>query len=356
MAHLVSTHGYLAAFLSFVVCAALLPFIRRAAFRFHMQDQPGHLKIHNVPIPRLGGVAMIVAIVAGLGVSTYGSPLQLLNFYLALGLIWYIGFLDDLMSLPPEVRLLAQLAAGFLLSQTRWNLNVFNHPVLDAIVTCLFVAVFINAFNFLDGSDGIAGGVAALVALGYAALYATPTTSAGGAVSWSLLGACLGFLAYNFPPARIFMGDSGSTTLGFLIAFLSLDFYHVHHRIGSHWLLPLVFAALPLMDFFLAVIRRLRKRVSPFAGDRGHFYDVLLDRGWSSMHVALGAYAVTGGLLVIGWLCIHPDWKICVMLLFALAFLFALSLRNFDALRQKWQMFFGSQRPSAGNSNHVGDD
>jgi hypothetical protein len=109
-----------------------------------------------------------------------------------------------------------------------------------------------------------------------------------------------------------------------------------------------------LMDFFLAVIRRLRRRVSPFAGDRGHFYDLLLDRGWSSMHVALGAYAVTGGLLVIGWLCIHPDWKISVALLFVVAFLFAASLRNFEALRQKSQMLFGSQPPpgrSGPNSN-----
>jgi len=133
--------------------------------------------------------------------------------------------------------------------------------------------------------------------------------------------------------------------LGFLIAFLSLDFYRVHHRIGSHWLLPLVFAALPLMDFFLAIIRRLRKRVSPFAGDRGHFYDVLLDRGWSSIHVALGAYAVTGGLLVVGWLCIHPDWKISVLLLFVVAFLFTVSLRNFESLRQKSQALLGSPPP-----------
>src|SRR5262249_36507533 len=179
--------------------------------------------------------------------------------------------------------------------------------------------------------------------------------SAGGAVSWSLLGACLGFLAYNFPPARIFMGDSGSTVLGVLIAFLSLDFYRVHHHLGSHWLLPLVFAALPLMDFFLAVIRRLRKRVSPFSGDRGHFYDLLLDRGWSSMHVALGAYAVTGGLLVVGWLCIHPDWKLSVLLLFVLAFLFAASLRNFESLRHKSQMLFGSPHPPSDGSTSSDD-
>lgn len=330
-----TAHGYLAAFLSFAVCAALLPLVRYGAWYFQIHDQPGHLKIHSAPIPRLGGMAMMVAIVAGLSVSTYGLPVHLTHFYFALGVIWYAGLVDDLLDLPPEIRLVAQLGAGFLLSQTSWNLRLFNHPLLDSILTCLFVAVFVNAFNFLDGSDGIAGGVAALVALGYAAMYANPTVSTGGAVAWSLLGACLGFLAYNFPPARIFMGDSGSTMLGFLVAFLGLDFYRVHHHIGSHWMLPLVFAALPLMDFVLAIIRRLRNRVSPFAGDRRHFYDLLLARGWSSLHVALSAYAVTGGLLIIGWLSIHPDWRISVLLLFVLAFLFAVSLRNFEALRAR---------------------
>jgi UDP-GlcNAc:undecaprenyl-phosphate/decaprenyl-phosphate GlcNAc-1-phosphate transferase len=347
MMEYLASHSYVAAFLSFALCALLLPLVRQAAIYFEIHDHPGYLKIHTVPIPRVGGIALLLAILPGLILSTQDSPYHLVLFYLALGLIWCAGFLDDIFNLPPEVRLFAQLAAGFLLSQTRWGLTLFNHRVLDSVLTCLFVAVFVNAFNFLDGSDGIAGGVAALVALGYAALYTTPTTSVGGAVAWSLLGACLGFLAYNFPPARIFMCDSGSTMLGFLIAFLGLDFYHVHHHIGSHWLLPLVFAGLPLMDFFLAVVRRLRKRVSPFSGDRQHFYDILLERGWSSMRVAFGAYAVTGGLLIVGWLCIHPDWKISVLLLFVAAALLTISLRNFDAIRAKTRV-----TPSAPADSH----
>jgi UDP-GlcNAc:undecaprenyl-phosphate GlcNAc-1-phosphate transferase len=330
-----ASHGYLTAFLSFAVCAMVLPLVRKTAIYFQLHDQPGDLKIHTQPIPRLGGVALMFSIVIGLMASTYGSPFQLILFYLAMAVIWCAGFVDDLFNLPPTVRLLAQLAAGFLLSLTRWNLTLLNHPALDAVLTCLFVAVFVNAFNFLDGSDGLAGGVAALVALGYAVLYNTPTTTVGSAVAWSLLGACLGFLAYNFPPARIFMGDSGSTMLGFLIAFLALDFYHVHHHIGSHWLLPVVFAGLPLMDFLLAIMRRLRNRVSLFTGDRQHFYDILLERGWSSIRVALGAYTVTGTLLVVGWLCIHPDWRISVLLLFVTAALLTISLRSYDALREK---------------------
>src|SRR5262249_60964825 len=97
------------------------------------------------------------------------------------------------------------------------------------------------------------------------------------------------------------------------------------------------------------------KRVFPFGGVCGLFYALLLDRGWSSMHVALGAYAVPGALLVIGWLCIHPDWKISVLLLFVVAFLFAVSLRNFESIRHKSHMLFGSQQ-ATGNSNTNSDD
>jgi UDP-GlcNAc:undecaprenyl-phosphate GlcNAc-1-phosphate transferase len=109
------------------------------------------------------------------------------------------------------------------------------------------------------------------------------------------------------------MGDSGSTTLGFVVAFLALDFYRVHYHIGTRWLLPLVFAALPLLDFFLAVLRRIRRRVSPLAGDRQHFYDLLLERGWSSMQVAFSAYAITGALLVVGWFCMNAKWQLSLI-------------------------------------------
>src|SRR5262249_57757170 len=99
MTGLFTTHGYLAAFLSFAACAALLPLVRRFAFYFRVHDQPGHLKIHNVPIPRLGGVAMMLAIVLGLVVSTYGAPVHLVHFYFALGLICDAGFVDHLLHL-----------------------------------------------------------------------------------------------------------------------------------------------------------------------------------------------------------------------------------------------------------------
>jgi UDP-GlcNAc:undecaprenyl-phosphate/decaprenyl-phosphate GlcNAc-1-phosphate transferase len=305
-----TTHGYLVGVIAFLICAGFLPVIRYTALRLNVHDLPGHLKIHSVPIPRLGGIAIGIAIVTSLMFSPLrGSP-HVAGICLALMVIWYVGLLDDLMNLSPMFRLVAQLFAGVLVSQTPWGLKLVGIPIFDIVLTCLFVAVFVNAFNFLDGADGLAGGVAGFIALGYAALYSSPELAIGGLVAWILLGACLGFLAFNFPPAKIFMGDAGSTTLGFVVAFLALDFYRVHYHIGTRWLLPLVFAALPLLDFFLAVLRRLRRRVSPLSGDRQHFYDLLLERGWSAMQVAFGAYAVTAALLVVGWFCMDANWGV----------------------------------------------
>jgi UDP-GlcNAc:undecaprenyl-phosphate GlcNAc-1-phosphate transferase len=348
----ISAHGYLGGVLAFVICVSLLPVIRATAIKLGVHDLPGHLKIHAVPIPRLGGIAIGVAVLASLMLSPVRNSPQLVGICLALMVIWYVGLLDDLMNLSPGFRLVAQLAAGVLVSQTPWGLKLTGIPIIDVVLTCLFIAVFVNAFNFLDGADGLAGGVAGFIALGYAALYSSPVLAIGGLVAWVLLGSCLAFLAFNFPPARIFMGDSGSTTLGFIVAFLALDFYRVHYHIGTRWLLPLVFSALPLLDFFLAVLRRIQRRVSPLSGDRQHFYDLLLDRGWSSIQVAFGAYAVTGALLIVGWLCMDARWQVSLVASLAtVAGLLALAVR-LGAFRWSTNLLlFSSQTRSSDRSS-----
>ena len=296
-------HGWFNGLASFLVCAGMLPVVGYFATRWQLHDVPGALKIHATPTPRLGGAALGCAVLLGISIGGTGLFVHGLEFYLALLLVWAIGLVDDLLNLSPATRLWAQFAAGFLIAQTEWGLVITGNSIVDTAATCIFVAIFVNAFNFFDGADGLVGGVAAIVALGYVLLYTNGAASVGAAASWSLFGACLGFLLFNFPPAKIFLGDSGSSLLGFVVAFLSLDFYKVHHSIGMHWLLPLVFAGLPLMDFFLAMVRRLKKKVSPFSGDRQHFYDLLLQQGWSAKPVALGTYLVTGTLILIGWLC-----------------------------------------------------
>jgi len=322
-------HGWFNGSVAFAVCVAVLPMVRHLAARWQLHDPPGPLKIHKLPTSRLGGVALGCGLVAGISVAGSALYSHAWNFYLALWLIWSTGLADDLWELSPAARLAAQFAAGLLLSRTQWNLTILGNPFLDAIATCLFVVVFVNAFNFVDGADGLAAGITGTVTLGYVILYSGQAGSVGATVAWSLLGSCLAFLLFNFPPAKIFMGDSGSTMMGFLVAFLGLDFYRVHHSIGTHLLLPLVFAGIPLLDFLLAVIRRLRKRTSPFSGDRQHFYDLLLQQGWAARPVAVTAYLATASLVFGGWLCDQLNWllaMIVLVVLFLSMFLMAVRL------------------------------
>jgi UDP-GlcNAc:undecaprenyl-phosphate/decaprenyl-phosphate GlcNAc-1-phosphate transferase len=312
-------HGWFNGAASFLACALSLPVVLRLAHRWELHDLPGELKAHSVPTPRLGGIGIGCALILGMSIGGTGLFSQALDVFLALLLVWATGLLDDLRGLSPSTRLFAQIAAGLLVAQTPWRLAVSGNAALNICATCFFVVLFVNAFNFFDGADGLAAGVVAVAGLGYALLYSIRAASVGAAVSWSLLGACLGFLLFNFPPAKIFMGDSGSTVLGFLLAFLSLDFYRVHHAIGTRLLLPLIFAGLPLLDLFLAVFRRIRKRQSPFLGDRQHIYDLLQEQGWSARPIAFGSYLATAGLVLLGWLCNYLSPALALLAI-ALAF------------------------------------
>jgi UDP-GlcNAc:undecaprenyl-phosphate/decaprenyl-phosphate GlcNAc-1-phosphate transferase len=173
---------------------------------------------------------------------------------------------------------------------------------LDACRDTQFIENFqqVISNNFLDGADGLASGIAGIIGATYALVSWPVGDRLAPTVAWTLAGACTAFLLFNFPPARIFLGDSGSTVLGLCIAFLSLSFYRAPFTVGPRLLFPLVVAGIPLLDVALAVIRRIRGRASPFFGDRRHIYDLVAARGASSRTVALVCYAATVLLSVIG--------------------------------------------------------
>lgn len=158
--------------------------------------------------------------------------------------------------------------------------------------------------QFVEGADGIAAGVAGIIAVAYAAVFLGATSNPfSSGIASSLAGACAGFLLFNLPPAKLYWGDAGSTALGFVAAFLGLEFWRSQPfpvTIPS-LLFPFLLCALPLLDAALAVIRRLRRLSSPLAGDRRHIYDLLLARGCSPVQVALFCYVVAIALAGISW-------------------------------------------------------
>jgi UDP-GlcNAc:undecaprenyl-phosphate GlcNAc-1-phosphate transferase len=216
-------------------------------------------------------------------------------FLAALILIWGVGVIDDIRGVAPILRLAIQIFGGILLWYGGWRLPLLTYSAVNLVGVCLFVVLFANAFNFLDGSDGLCAGVTAIIAVGYIIGPGVTLSASGFLVASSLLGTSVGFVCSNFPPANIFLGDSGSTILGFCVAFLGLDFYRSNatNLNGITAFFPLLIATVPLLDTILVVFRRLCGHRPVYGGDRNHFYDFLLGQGWSQRRIAITVYAVS---------------------------------------------------------------
>ena len=302
-----SVAAWIAGALAFLLTFLIVPAVISVCQRWEIFDRPGPLKIHTRPVPRLGGVAIVIALMASALIANPGAAIRAWSFLVALGLVWIVGLVDDLRSLSVLYRLPAQITAGVLLWHGGWIVPVSGTRLLSLAATCTFVAAFINSANFIDGTDGLAAGVACIVSGAYAFLLPSQPDTLGAVVAFGTAGACLAFLRFNFPRAEIFLGDSGSTALGYCLAFLGLEFWRSNHAAHSQMLYPLLVAALPLLDGALAIVRRLSSRASPLYGDRNHIYDRMLARGWSARRVALACYAITMGFVAVAWWGVRRD-------------------------------------------------
>jgi UDP-GlcNAc:undecaprenyl-phosphate GlcNAc-1-phosphate transferase len=294
--------GLVAFLTAFGASACLTPVVRHFARRRSLYDHAGELTIHVGAVPRIGGVAIAIAFVTALVASRQLVNPQIRFFLGAVGLVWLVGLVDDLRDLPPSIRLLAQAISAILLYCGGWRVEISTYPVINLITTIVLVMWFVNSMNFVDGMDGLAAGITAVAAIAFAILFATQGVYLSVVLAIALLGCCVGFLLFNFPPASIFMGDCGSTMLGVVLGALTLAFFRSHSGTSLEIGVPLLFAALPLADAAFAVIRRLRQRKSPFAGDRRHFYDLLLHRGWSGREVVLVSYFASALFALAGLL------------------------------------------------------
>ena len=292
---------------TFGIAAVLLPFVKRAGLRLGLIDQPGALKIHSTPTPRLGGVAIFAAMLIALSFTEGAAFRSAWPFFAALAMIWAAGLADDVYRASAALRLTVEVAAAAVLWYGGWRIPLPGIGAMGLALQCLCVVFVVNAFNFLDGSDGVAAGVGATIAAGYLVVPGGYLSSLGTACAWSLLGACIAFLVFNFPPATIFMGDAGSTAIGFCIAFLALDLYRAQPALHSTVIFPLVAGGLPFLDAVLAVLRRLRRGASPFHGDRRHFYDLLLARRWGARSVALACWGINAAFVTLGVLSVRSD-------------------------------------------------
>jgi UDP-GlcNAc:undecaprenyl-phosphate/decaprenyl-phosphate GlcNAc-1-phosphate transferase len=274
------------------------PLAAYAATRLGVVDRPGPHKVQRVAVPYLGGVAVFIAM--GLTIAP-SRPRLLVPLALALAL----GVADDVRPLPPGVRLVCQLGIGLAAG---WAAPAPTR--LGFAVTAVVAIGMLNAVNLLDGLDGLAAGVALAAAVGFAIL-----SDEARVPALALAGALAGFLVFNRPPARIYLGDGGAYLVGTslaLLAGIALD----DRRSVAAWAAVPLLLAVPALDTAVAVVRRRRARAPLLSGDRGHVYDQLVDRGRSRVTVVAGLIATQGllSLIAVGVVELSGGWAVAVSL------------------------------------------
>jgi UDP-N-acetylmuramyl pentapeptide phosphotransferase/UDP-N-acetylglucosamine-1-phosphate transferase len=257
-----------------VLAWATIALARRMPWVAHLADQPNERSLHTTPTPRIGGVGILVG--AGTWIACYPGPLAT-TFGCALAL-WCVSFADDLRGLPVSVRLAAHALAATIVVATLLGVPETPLAALFGLAAICAIAWSTNLFNFMDGADGLAGAMA-LVGFGTYALAALlagePTL---GLSCLALASAAAGFLVHNFPPARVFLGDSGSIPLGFLAAALGL-----HGVLGEIW--PIAFPFLVfspfIVDATVTLVARFARRETVWRAHRNHYYQRLVLSGWT---------------------------------------------------------------------------
>lgn len=257
------------------------PLARSLAFRFQITDVPdGNRKLQGVAMPYLGGLAVALAIsittITGLLIKQVrGIDLGLALSVLVPGLfLAIVGFLDDKQSLKVAPRLVAQIGAGAITALLSSLGGTYSHLTtyrpLDIGISLIWIVTLINAYNFMDNMDGLSGSLACLASATFFVIALGTGQYLVASLSLSVSAACLGFLVFNWSPARIYMGDAGALFLGYILAVIAL---RVNIRETSHsvsLLIPLIVLLIPLLDTATVIISRIRRGVSPLTGGRDH--------------------------------------------------------------------------------------
>jgi len=273
------------------------PLARRLALHAGVVDTPNARKIHAMPVPLLGGAAIYAAFVITLIVLGDRSYVrELVGILLGATLVSLFGLVDDHWGMHAYLKLGGQVLAGVVLILGGTQVQLFHQQWINWAVTLIWVVGITNAFNLLDNMDGLSGGIATVAAVFFLVLAAISGQYLVGSMAAALIGACIGFLRYNFNPATIFMGDVGSLFLGFLLAALGIKLRFPSNVPWITWLVPLCVLALPIFDTTLVTVSRLRRHLNPLtAAGTDHLSHRLVALGLTRRKAVLSCYLIAGG-------------------------------------------------------------
>lgn len=313
---------------AFVVTYAMVPVSKRIAKLVGAIDYPGNRRVNTKPVPRCGGIALYLGIVAGMftlfvGVRFFNWELQdvykvfdvnYLVLYLGVTVMFLVGLVDDITQLKPWVKFIGQVIAASIVVLSGVSIGVVRIPIvgdflefgwLDYPVSVLYLVVFVNITNLIDGLDGLASGIVAIVSTALLYIVVTRGNVTMGFACIALIAVCLAFLCYNFFPASIFMGDSGSMLLGLAVGILSTSGV-AHTQSAVIMLVPLAIAGVPVLDTVSAIVRRLRGHQNIGKGDLNHLHHRLMRSGLSQRRSVAVLWICTAVLAVVG--CVMSNY------------------------------------------------
>ena len=296
----------IAAFLvSGVLSFILTPVAKRVAHKIGAIDVPkDERRMHKEPIPRLGGLAVFFAFLVAV-ILLVPIDLELQGILLGSVVIVVLGVIDDSVSLPAIVKLFVQIAAALVVVlhgvriDVLSNVNLFSNNAYlslgmwSAPVTVIWIVAITNAVNLIDGLDGLSVGVCTIASISLLLISAIVSEFTIVVIMAALAGACIGFLPYNMNPAKIFVGDTGATFLGFILATMSIQGMFKTYAILS-FAAPFLVLGLPIFDTAFAICRRLLHGQSPMQADRGHIHHRLIDVGFNQKQTVLILYLISG--------------------------------------------------------------
>jgi UDP-GlcNAc:undecaprenyl-phosphate GlcNAc-1-phosphate transferase len=320
---------------SFFISFFALPSIIKIAHLKNLTDDPSHRKNHVDKTPTLGGVAIFASLIFSLSFWVRNPDFFEMKYFLSsLIIMFFVGIKDDLYNLVSYKKLIAQLIAALILvhygdvrltSMYRF-FGVQDIPLWLSYPFSIFtITVIINAFNLIDGVDCLAAGVASVICLFFGIWYGLVGYNALALMSFVLLGALLAFLYYNRPPAKIFLGDTGSLLIGLVIALLSIRFIEYNkvndspYHISSVPAVAIGILMIPLFDLARVFFLRIKEGKSPLDADRNHLHHRLLALGMSPLQVSLTLSLATAFFTIYGVLLCKMRGEILLLSMFGIA-------------------------------------
>jgi UDP-GlcNAc:undecaprenyl-phosphate GlcNAc-1-phosphate transferase len=275
------------------------PLARRLAPRLGVMDQPSTRKIHTKAMPRLGGAAIYLAFFLALlffGDRSYVS--QGASILLGATLVSFCGIWDDRWGMRPLLKLgIGQPLAALILVASGIQVSFLPHSLLNIVVTIIWVVGITSALNLLDNMDGLSAGVATVASAFFLLLAAMSGQYLVGSLAAALLGACVGFLLYNFNPASIFMGDTGALFIGFILAAVGIKLRFPGRMNIVTWMIPVLVLGIPIFDTTLVVVSRLRRGLNPTTHPgKDHFSHRLVAMGLSQREAVMVICLICGTL------------------------------------------------------------